>query len=621
MKALRRSIKSEKSDSKHGHHISISQKDAIAILPPKKVIRALYDYEANPEHPQELTFARGDFFHVIGRENDADWYEACNPSIPSARGFVPVDYFQVLGKNERDSAGSIASATSHRIPDNDSGYSDRSGGSAAPNGAEPGSRPIRFSKSVGKGSGAMVYGVIMYDFKAERADELDAKAGEAIIVIAQSNPEWFVAKPIGRLGGPGLIPVSFIEIRDMTTGQAVPNAQDAVQRAGVPKVEEWKRMAADYKNSSISLGKFETGAGPQSQGDDTSVPGAGQSYPNTPSNGEYPHNYQHSQRTPGLSSQRSGSRPSSSQPLYPVAAAIPRWRFVNDKYWYIVEAVMQDGSRWRLSRLYSDFYDFQIALLTDFPEEAGNTGKPRTLPFMPGPVTYVTDVISNGRQQNLDEYIQKMLRMPTHISRCHLIRNLFTPREGDHEVGADGSPEPFNRLSDVSQQSSTDSPEDASRQSSRANLNGAGPAQPGLSAPPRSGGQPGPGQGPSNGPAGAAQYRSMSELRLPELDRQASSLTQASNGSQPSATSAGQGGGALKIKVYYSDEIIAIRVPTDISFQRLREKLKERLLVGDEIAVQYKDEPSNEYIDMRSDNDLDVALQRNPKLTLYVSLQ
>ena len=42
-----------------------------------------------------------------------------------------------------------------------------------------------------------VYGVVQYDFNAERADELDAKAGEAIIVVAQSNPEWFVAKPIG----------------------------------------------------------------------------------------------------------------------------------------------------------------------------------------------------------------------------------------------------------------------------------------------------------------------------------------------------------------------------------------------------------------------------------------
>jgi bud emergence protein 1 len=114
---------------------------------------------------------------------------------------------------------------------------------------------MRMSQS-GK-TGAMVYGIVMYDFKAERPDELEAKEGEAIIVIAQSNPEWFVAKPITRLGGPGLIPVSFIEIRDMTTGKAVPDAQQAVAAAGVPKVEEWKKMAADYKNGSIPLGKLE----------------------------------------------------------------------------------------------------------------------------------------------------------------------------------------------------------------------------------------------------------------------------------------------------------------------------------------------------------------------------
>ncbi|GMG38123.1 unnamed protein product [Aspergillus oryzae] len=114
--------------------------------------------------------------------------------------------------------------------------------------------------TLGKGSSPMVYGVVQYDFQAERPDELDAKAGEAIIVIAQSNPEWFVAKPIGRLGGPGLIPVSFIELRDMQSGQAVTDPLDAVRRAGVPKVEEWKKMTAEYKNSSITLGKIDSAA-------------------------------------------------------------------------------------------------------------------------------------------------------------------------------------------------------------------------------------------------------------------------------------------------------------------------------------------------------------------------
>ena len=123
--------------------------------------------------------------------------------------------------------------------------------------------PVSSRLSSGASKASKVYGVVQYDFNAERPDELEAKQGEAIIVIAQSNPEWFVAKPIGRLGGPGLIPVSFIEIRDTHTGQAVPDAQKAVHLAGVPKVEEWKKLAADYKNSSISLGRIETAnAGP-----------------------------------------------------------------------------------------------------------------------------------------------------------------------------------------------------------------------------------------------------------------------------------------------------------------------------------------------------------------------
>ena len=196
---------------------------------------------------------------MIGRENDTDWYEACNPALPDARGLVPVAYFQALGKTERDSGQSEKSPQAVRLPDHDSGYSDTSG-----SGTMVGNDGPRMSKTM-KGTGAMVYGIVMYDFAAERPDELEAKAGEAIIVIAQSNPEWFVAKPIGRLGGPGLIPVSFIEIRDMTSGRAVPDAQDAVQRAGVPKVEEWKKMAADYKNSSITLGKFEASSQQQQQ--------------------------------------------------------------------------------------------------------------------------------------------------------------------------------------------------------------------------------------------------------------------------------------------------------------------------------------------------------------------
>lgn len=176
-----------------------------------------------------------------------------------------MSFFKALGRTERDSASSDTSRPSPGAtnnPDHDSGYAETSASSVTP--TQTASQRSSKMSAAGK-NGAMVYGIVMYDFQAERADELEAKAGEAIIVIAQSNPEWFVAKPIGRLGGPGLIPVSFIEIRDMATNTPVPDPQGAIRRAGIPRVEEWKKMAAEYKNSSITLGKFDSGAAPGQQ--------------------------------------------------------------------------------------------------------------------------------------------------------------------------------------------------------------------------------------------------------------------------------------------------------------------------------------------------------------------
>ena len=169
-----------------------------------------------------------------------------------------MSYFEIIGKTERQSTGSNGSAAGNVGPVKVASMSEATSLAGA-NGALKSANAPNHARNSSMSKGAMVYGIVMYDFNAERPDELDAKAGEAIIVIAQSNPEWFVAKPIGRLGGPGLIPVSFIEIRDMATGRSVEDPLKAVQTAGVPRVEQWKKLAADYKNNSISLGKFDTG--------------------------------------------------------------------------------------------------------------------------------------------------------------------------------------------------------------------------------------------------------------------------------------------------------------------------------------------------------------------------
>lgn len=272
----------------------------------------------------------------------------------------------------------------------------------------------------------------------------------------------------------------------------------------------------------------------------------------------------------------------------------------------MIEAALEDGRHWELSRYYEDFYDFQIALLTEFPSEAGNSGQKRTLPYMPGPVNYVTDSITEGRQHNLDSYVKTLLQQPAYISRCTLVKQFFAPREGDYEMDPNAMNDDY-RLSAGSQQSSNDSPEGAaSRQSSRGNLNGAGYS--GLSAAPARSSPHQRGQSSISG-NGAGPTRQASSLSQPSTN----SLSPSMNGNGPQMS-------AMKVKIYFGEEAIAIRVPTDIQYQQLHDKIRERLKIppGEEIALFYKDEPSGERPSLLSDNDLDFALSRNDKFVVFV---
>lgn len=220
---------------------------------------------------------------------------------------------------------------------------------------------------------------------------------------------------------------------------------------------------------------------------------------------------------------------------------------------------------------------------------------------MPGPVNYVTDAITEGRLHNLDAYVKNLLNQPHYISRCNLVRQFFAPREGDYEIDpntSNGGEE--YRLSQGSQPSSTESPADgASRQSSRNNLNGGGYA--GLSAAPAH----------QNGPQ--TMSRQTSSLSQPSQTSLTPSMQQQQHMPQQPAS-------AMKIKMYYNGDLIAIRVPTDVSFQGLYDKIQDRLKVpaGEQLQLFYKDEQTGEKPSMSNDNDLDIAIQRNEKLLLYV---
>jgi len=581
---------------------------AYAVL---QVIKALYDYNAPTNPPHYLSFTAGDFLHVVGRESDDDWYEACNP-LHGTRGLVPVKYFETLGKTVGDSRNSIASVAS---TPHDSGYAESTGPKSAITGAPPFGH--RISKSIaGKmGGGAMVYGVVAYDFHAERPDELEAKEGEAIIVIAQSNPEWFVAKPITRLGGPGLIPVSFIEIKDMHTGKTVTDTLEAIQRAGIPKVEEWKKMAADYKNTSIPLGQFSPGtvASP------SLVPAMERM-----SLGAAPNGYGHS-RSP------SQLRYSQSPMPHPVRASVPRFLYADDKYHFVVECTLTDGSQWDLSRIYEDFYELQINLIKAFPEEAGQTGQSRTLPYMPGPVQFVTDKISEGRRENLDEYLHNLLRLGPHIVRSQLVCGFFSPRSGDYEVDQNAPDsngqipvQPIQMQHPADQRHSQASQRSIPYSVSQAPTYQTAQHERQMSSMTQQTTQgPGHFRNPSN-----LSQSSGSVTHPPPMQRQ----TTAQSGSSNTSTA------PMKVKVWFDRETcVVVRMPPKGQFRYadLHRKVTERRKleysnkkdsgveddrIDDEqpLEMEYRDERDGEYYQLKDDGQLQHALDSNEKLTLVV---
>ena len=341
--------------------------------------------------------------------------------------------------------------------------------------------------------------------------------------------------------------------------------------------------------------------------------------------------------------QNGHDRQSQRQLLAPVSASIPRYIFESDKYWYIIECQMEDGRWWELSRIYQKFYDFQIALLQQFPKEAQTPpGGKRLLPFMPGPVTYVTDAISNGRRESLNTYVHELLALPAYISKCDLVRELFAPRDGDYELDPDRVTENF-RHSGASQSSANgELSRSMSRQSSGAQMDGANGYN-NMGPPPNKTIQQR--HQPNGLPLGHQQqeeqqeqqhYRDPTDYQYQsQIKPQSSTITQASsassfpeNSSNPnlSGTAANTNvtsnpTGAMKVKVNFQDETIVIRVPTDITFQQLRDKCKERLKIGqeEEVMVSYRDEPTGQVYEMLSNRDLDMALTRCQRLALFVN--
>jgi len=281
------------------------------------------------------------------------------------------------------------------------------------------------------------YAVVLHDFVAERADELDAKAGDPISVVAQSNREWFVAKPIGRLGRPGLIPVTFVEVRDPASNMPIPDVEALMDRGDLPRVEDWKRAMFNYKQSSIALGTLDE-------------PTRESGVPNSPYAPQYPPG-----SAPGTKlAPKLDPPPRTPSPTYLpqgilLVADVVSFHYEMEEYWFRIDATFQPynpanpnsippAKQLVLFRVYNDFYDFQVNLLNTFPREAGREPpSERILPYMPGPAQRVDDEITASRRAELDEYLHKLCELnqggAKYVLEHEVVREFLALKPGDVE--------------------------------------------------------------------------------------------------------------------------------------------------------------------------------------------
>lgn len=283
---------------------------------------------------------------------------------------------------------------------------------------------------------------------------------------------------------------------------------------------------------------------------------------------------------------------------------------------------MEDGKYWELSRNYKDFYGLQLGLIAQFPEAAGKVeGHQRSLPYMPGPLPWITEQLTADRRSHLDHYLRCLLAINPQITSSNVVRAFFHPREGDRLMVAESDTDSV-RYSTGSQRSSI--------RDSRSNGSTTVPTVY-TTSPPR--GHPSASKASAGG-----HHRGLSDSRAPNgatvsvpLET-GSSLKPATL--HPVASTSGtsfQSGAAVKVKVWFGeDNCVVLRMPSRFTYDDLVLKLRDRYRLETDVdarvaaearfAIEYMDEGSKAIWRIGGEEDLAVAKERNEKLSLKVGL-
>lgn len=98
------------------------------------------------------------------------------------------------------------------------------------------------------------------------------------------------------------------------------------------------------------------------------------------------------------------------------------------RFVFQIDLKWSDDSCTTSYRSYSEFFNFQCDLLTEFPKEGGSQrGVERTIPFLPGKKMFQKSNrrLAESRLSQIDAYVKTLIAMPENISQSELTCRFF----------------------------------------------------------------------------------------------------------------------------------------------------------------------------------------------------
>ncbi|KAJ2874680.1 bud emergence protein 1 [Coemansia aciculifera] len=310
----------------------------------------------------------------------------------------------------------------------------------------------------------------LYDFDAANSNELTLREGDDIVVVAQSTDDWVIAKPIMRGGPPGLVPASYIQMRDNTSGAPISNLRAYLSRGNMRlrTATEWERKLQELRvsrstassasaNSDVTTATAahidRTGSPVSSHDGDRSptprssvgstLPAPGLALKKTraraltSSSSTSSIADRSSFRQPSKGRQPSGgsSQLQTSENFPPfhidevASVSVPTFICKDGAYLFQISLQFRSGDERNLYRGYDDFIYCRNQLHDLFPKETSPLKLAR-FSMHSSSMVYLNDVIAERRRSDIDEYVNGLLGMPDEVMNCAVVQRLFGSRVG-----------------------------------------------------------------------------------------------------------------------------------------------------------------------------------------------